>query len=202
MTELPVTLYGTHLGELVRAQDRALLRWSPEAEERFGVNSHSAQPGPPGRTLTRPGRPSRSSAACFPRAPTSTASPPQRRWRATTSSACWPRSAPISRARSRSAARVSTPSREMLSPAEVGALLDRADGYLVGGGGSAVPGVQRKLTLTRDRRTVDARQRLGRIHPHSQADSARRTLVGRRRGLPAARRRRARARAIRDPRRA
>jgi serine/threonine-protein kinase HipA len=38
---------------------------------------------------------------------------------------------------------------ELLSPAQIGQLLRTASGFLVGGGGSALPGYQRKLTLTR-----------------------------------------------------
>lgn len=38
---------------------------------------------------------------------------------------------------------------EKLDIDTVGALLDRASGFLIGGGGSALPGFQRKLTLTR-----------------------------------------------------
>ncbi len=38
---------------------------------------------------------------------------------------------------------------ELLSESEIGALIDTATGFLVGGGGSALPGFQRKLTLTR-----------------------------------------------------
>ncbi|WP_341580034.1 type II toxin-antitoxin system HipA family toxin [Microbacterium schleiferi] len=38
---------------------------------------------------------------------------------------------------------------EKLDIDAVGALLDRASGFLIGGGGSALPGFQRKLTLTR-----------------------------------------------------
>ena len=37
----------------------------------------------------------------------------------------------------------------LLNPQEIGVLLDNASGYVIGGGGSALPGFQRKITLTR-----------------------------------------------------
>lgn len=45
--------------------------------------------------------------------------------------------------------RVASREPEVLSAEDVGALLEDAPGFLVGGGGSALPGFQRKLTLTR-----------------------------------------------------
>ena len=148
MTELPVTLYGTRLGELVRDRDRALLRWSPEAEERFGINStvlsHGLRVGlastrytesffggllPEGAHLDR-------LAAAVQVASNDLVG------LLAAVGADLAGALVVGNARQHSEP-------EELSTAEVGALLDRADGFLVGGGGSAVPGVQRKLTLTR-----------------------------------------------------
>jgi serine/threonine-protein kinase HipA len=147
--ELPVTLYGTHLGELVRSGDRALLRWSDDAAERWGVNatvlsrglrvgfSNTAQTEsffggllPEGVHLDRLAA------------------------HAQTASNDLVGLLAIVGADLAGALRVGS-ERESTDPEILGteqliALLDSADGFLVGGGGSALPGFQRKLTLTRE----------------------------------------------------
>lgn len=150
MTEgLPVTLYGTHLGRLIRSGDRALLRWSAEAEERWRINSPVLS-----RTL-RVGLHDREATESF-------------------FGGLLPEGVHLDRLAQQEqvasndlvglleavgadlagALRVgeghgrSEP--ETLTVEEVSVLLERADGFLVGGGGSALPGFQRKLTLTRD----------------------------------------------------
>ena len=44
-SELPVILYGLRIGELVRTGGRALLRWSDAAERRWGINSPALSNG-------------------------------------------------------------------------------------------------------------------------------------------------------------
>ena len=149
MDELPVSLYGTHLGELVGERGRALLRWSIDAEERFGLNSPILS-----RSL-RVGFGSAEQTESF-------------------FGGLLPEGVHLDRLATQvqaasndlvgllgavgadlaGALRVGHPRErsepETLSIDEVVALLDRADGFLVGGGGSALPGFQRKLTLTRE----------------------------------------------------
>jgi len=145
--ELPVSLYGTHVGELVSSGGKAILRWSPEAEERWGINS---------AVLSRSLRVSLSSiehtesffGALLPegrhldRLATSAK---------TVSNDLLGLLAHVG-ADLAGALRVGQPrdptEPQALSLIEVAALLDSASGFLVGGGGSALPGFQRKLTLT------------------------------------------------------
>jgi serine/threonine-protein kinase HipA len=146
--ELAVSLYGTHLGELVRGGDRALFRWSADAERRWGLNSgalsQSLRVGFTSTELTE---------SFF--------------------GALLPEGIHLDRLARESkvasddlvgllaqvgadlagALQVGDPREarepEQLVEHEIALLLDQASGFLVGGGGSALPGFQRKLTLTR-----------------------------------------------------
>lgn len=148
MDELPVWLYGTHIGELVRTSGRAFLRWSSEAEERWGINSpvmsRHLRVGfsnvdqtesffgallPEGRHLDRLATaarvPSNDLVGLFAYVGADLAGA-------------------LSIGDSRAASEPQT-----LDGDEIARLLDRAEGFLIGGGGSALPGFQSKLTLTR-----------------------------------------------------
>ena len=147
---LPVALYGTHLGHLERVGRRAVLRWSTEAEERWGVGSTVLS------TSLRVGTDSADLSEAF-----FGALLPEGEHIARLA-----REAKVDRAdllgllaevgadlagalkveQSRDESRGEP---ETLDSVEVAALLTRADGFLLGGGGSALPGFQRKLTLTR-----------------------------------------------------
>ncbi|MGC0369256.1 type II toxin-antitoxin system HipA family toxin [Microbacterium sp. SLBN-111] len=148
---LPVVLYGTLIGHLEREGPRAVLRWSHEAERRWGLRSRVLS------ASLRVGDESADRSEAF-------------------FGALLPEGEHIARlAREVKVDRgdllgllaevgadlagalriVGAPAREAgepeeLAPAEVSALLDRAEGFLLGGGGSALPGFQRKLTLTRE----------------------------------------------------
>ncbi|WP_314453609.1 HipA domain-containing protein [uncultured Microbacterium sp.] len=148
---LPVVLYGTTIGHLERQGSRAVLRWSREAEQRWGLRSRALS------ASLRVGEDSADLSESF-------------------FGALLPEGEHIARlareikvdrgdlvgllaevgADLAGALRVAgtggAPRRdpEALSAAEVAALLERADGFLLGGGGSALPGFQRKLTLTRE----------------------------------------------------
>lgn len=148
---LPVVLYGTMVGYLEREGAGAVLRWSAEAERRWGLGSRVLS------ASLRVGQESVELSESF-------------------FGALLPEGEHIARlAREvkvdrgdlvgllaevgadlagalRVAPATSRTARdpETLTTDEVGALLDRADGFLIGGGGSALPGFQRKLTLTRD----------------------------------------------------
>lgn len=150
MTEgdLPVTLFGTHIGELTSIDGKAALRWSEDAEERWGFNSP---------VLSRSLRVSLTSVE-------STESffgalLPEGRHLGRLATAAKTVSSDLLGllryvgADLAGALRVgdtrSPAPPEVLSPDDVAALLRGASGFLVGGGGSALPGFQRKLTLTR-----------------------------------------------------
>jgi len=146
---LSVSLFGTHIGELTPGAGSALLHWSREAEERWGLNSP---------VLSRNLRVSLVSTE------------------ATESffGALLPEGRHINRLATEAktvsndlfgllryvgsdlagALRVGGPvsptEPETLTNEAVAALLASASGFLVGGGGSALPGFQRKLTLTRE----------------------------------------------------
>lgn len=148
---LRVVLYGTTVGHLERQGPRAVLRWSPDAEQRWGLRSRALS------ASLRVGEDSADLSESF-------------------FGALLPEGEHIARlarevkvdrgdlvgllaevgADLAGALRIVgtkvVPQREpeTLSTAEVSALLDRADGFLLGGGGSALPGFQRKLTLTRE----------------------------------------------------
>lgn len=148
---LPVTLAGTRIGELVRQSDgRALLRWSSEAETRWGLNSpvlsRSLRVGfataeqtesffgallPEGQHLERLARETR--------VPSDDLVGLLAEVGADLAGAL----------RVGAAREPSEP--EPLTAEAIDALLAAAPGFLVGGGGSALPGFQRKLTLTRER---------------------------------------------------
>ena len=149
MTDLPVTLFGTHIGELTPVGGKALLRWSDDAEERWALNSP---------VLSRSLRVSDSSVE--------------------QTESFFGALLPEGRHIERLAANAKTTSNDLLgllryvgsdlagalrvgdprNPTApetltvdgVALLLASASGFLVGGGGSALPGFQRKLTLTRD----------------------------------------------------
>jgi serine/threonine-protein kinase HipA len=146
---LAVTLFGTRIGELTALGGRALLRWSPGAEERWGLNSpvlsRSLRVG-----LTDVERSESFFGALLPEG---------RHLGQLAVSAKTVSSdllgllghvgADLAGALRVGGVREPAPP-EPLSTAEVAALLTSASGFLVGGGGSALPGFQRKLTLTRD----------------------------------------------------
>lgn len=146
--ELPVSLYGTHIGELFRVSGRAMFRWSADAEERWGLNSpvlsRSLRVGfssseqvesffgallPEGIHLDRLAKDARVSSSDLIGLLAHVGSDLA------------------------GALRVGDPREasepQELTAEEVGLLLDAASGFLVGGGGTALPGFQRKLTLTR-----------------------------------------------------
>lgn len=147
---LPVRLYGTRIGDLVRLRDgRALLRWSAEAESRWGLNSpvlsQSLRVGfatseqtesffgallPEGQHLERLARDRRVQSDDLVGMLAAVG-------------------ADLAGALSVGEPREATEP-QRLTAAEVDRLLADAAGFLVGGGGSALPGFQRKLTLTRD----------------------------------------------------
>lgn len=146
--ELPVTLYGTHVGELFSSRGRAGFRWSGDAEAQWGLNSEVLS-----QSLRVGFANSEQTESFF--------------------GALLPEGVHLDRLAK--AAKVSSDdlvglldhvgadlagalrvgdSRQATEPvalteSEVSLLLDNASGFLVGGGGSALPGFQRKLTLTR-----------------------------------------------------
>lgn len=147
--ELPVSLYGTHIGELVSlGRSRSIFRWSDAADERWGLNSAALSMD------LRIGSTNEEQTDSF-------------------FGALLPEGAHLDRlaveakvasndvagllghvgADLAGALRVGDEraAREpvVLTTEEIEQLLVRASGFLVGGGGSALPGFQRKLTLTR-----------------------------------------------------
>lgn len=147
--ELPVELYGTHLGELVRTRGGlALFRWSADAEERWGINS----PVLSQKILVGSSNVEASESffgALLPEGEHLGA---------------LAREAQVDRAdlvgllaavgadlagalRVADTLRHSEP--QVLTTDGLVQLLNRADGFLLGGGGSALPGFQRKLALSR-----------------------------------------------------
>jgi serine/threonine-protein kinase HipA len=154
--ELPVRLHGTHLGDLVTTTGAgrgaraggAILRWSRDAEQRWGLNSAALS-----RSL-RVGFSSIGQTESF-------------------FGALLPEGRHLERlaadakvvttdltgllahvgADLAGALQVGDPREarepELLTTEQIDQLLTRASGFLVGGGGSALPGFQRKLTLTR-----------------------------------------------------
>ena len=147
--ELPVSLYGTHVGELVSlGRSRSILRWSDGAGERWGLNSATLSMN------LRVGSVNEEQTDSF-------------------FGALLPEGAHLDRlaveakvasndvvgllghvgADLAGALRVGDEriARDpaVLTAEEVEQLLVRASGFLVGGGGSALPGLQRKLTLSR-----------------------------------------------------
>ncbi|MBT9607958.1 HipA domain-containing protein [Microbacterium sp.] len=147
---LPVSLYGTMIGHLERDGSRAVLRWSTEAEQRWGLRSRvlsaSLRVGdddadlsesffgallPEGEHIARLAREVKVDRGDLVGLLTEVG-------------------ADLAGAlRISGAAPRADRDPEALSSAQVGGLLDSADGFLLGGGGSALPGFQRKLTLTR-----------------------------------------------------
>jgi serine/threonine-protein kinase HipA len=146
--ELPVSLYGTHVGELTQIDGRALLRWSTDAEQRWGVNSpvlsHGLRVGlsshdatesffggllPEGVHIDTLAREAKCSSADLVGLLAHVG-------------------ADLAGALRVGETGIATPP-QMLDSAEINRLLTQASGFLVGGGGSALPGFQRKLTLTR-----------------------------------------------------
>lgn len=147
--ELPVSLYGTHIGELLGIRGgRAMLRWSDDAEDRWGINSavlsQSLRVG-----FTSADQTESFFGALLPEG------------------THLDRLAKVAKVASDNligllnhvgadlagALRVgdarAAKEPEVLTEDEVSRLLESASGFLVGGGGSALPGFQRKLTLTR-----------------------------------------------------
>ncbi|NYF09474.1 serine/threonine-protein kinase HipA [Leifsonia sp. AK011] len=145
---LEVSLYGTVIGELVRGRGGADFRWSDAAERRWGLNSAVLS-----RSLLV-GTTNRGQAESF-------------------FGALLPEGMHLDRLAKEAkvasddlvgllehvgadlagALRIGRPrdatEPDRLSEREVSLLLDTASGFLVGGGGTALPGFQRKLTLTR-----------------------------------------------------
>jgi serine/threonine-protein kinase HipA len=148
-TELQVTLFGTRIGELTAVAGKALLRWSDEAEERWGINSP---------VLSRNLRVS--FAGVEPTESFFGALLPEGRHierlaaEAKTVSNDLLGLLRYVGADLAGALRIGDPRNptdpQSLTTEEVAALLSYASGFLVGGGGSALPGFQRKLTLTRE----------------------------------------------------
>lgn len=151
MTErdLPVTLFGTHIGELTSVDNRALLRWADDAEERWGLNSPVLSRNLR-VSLTNTDQTESFFGALLPEG---------RHLNQLASSAKTVSSDLVGLLRYvgadlagalRVGHRPDPLPPEVLTSGEVAALLSSASGFLVGGGGSALPGFQRKLTLTRE----------------------------------------------------
>lgn len=146
---LPARLYGTHIGDLVRADGGALLIWSAEAVDRWGLNSPILS-----RNL-RVGTSDVESTESF-----FGALLPEGRHLQTLATAVKTSSSDLVGmlaavgADLAGALQVGEPAEarppEELTEDQIAVLLSSASGFLVGGGGSALPGFQRKLTLTRD----------------------------------------------------
>ena len=146
---LSVALYGTEIGTLARAADgRALLRWSPDAERRWGLNastlSHNLRVGTSDAAATE---------SFF------GALLPEGQWLANLAREVHVNGtdlvglleqvgADLAGALSVGDPRVATEPRTVDS-SELNLMLERASGFLLGGGGSALPGFQRKLALSR-----------------------------------------------------
>jgi len=147
--ELPVTLYGTYIGELTRTGDRAFLRWSDEAEQRWGLNSPALSYGlrvgststdqseaffgallPEGNGLNqlarRAGAASNDLIGIFDAVGADLAG-----------------ALAIGRRGEREA------DIRLLDDDELAETVRNAHGFIVGGGGSAVAGIQNKVALTR-----------------------------------------------------
>lgn len=153
---LEVELYGTTIGSLVDASDRrALLEWSPAAGERWGMNSPALSLGlrvgvssaeltesffgallPEGEHIARLAREVKVDRGDLIGLLAKVGADLAGALRIRTME---PQEARDSAARDP----------EALDETRVAQLLHRADGFIVGGGGSALPGFQRKLTLTR-----------------------------------------------------
>ncbi len=145
---LPVTLYGTDIGVLDRVGGRSLFTWSPAAEQRWGLNSPALS-----RNL-RVGKTDAGATESF-----FGALLPEGQWlvnlardvKVTSSDLVGlftEVGADLAGALTVGAGRkVGEP--HTIDEQELGLLLEQASGFLMGGGGSALPGFQRKLTLTR-----------------------------------------------------
>ncbi len=148
---LNVTLYGTTLGYLERDGRQALFRWASDAERRWGLGSpilsmslrvgmHSADLTesffgamlPEGEHIARLAREVKADRGDLLGLLAEVGADLAGALRIERTSAGSSRE-PVA-----------------LDAAEVSALVERANGFLLGGGGSALPGFQRKLTLTRD----------------------------------------------------
>ncbi|WP_426626149.1 type II toxin-antitoxin system HipA family toxin [Leifsonia sp. McL0607] len=146
--ELAVTLYGRDLGELVRRDGRAFLRWSSEAEETWGVNSSALSNG------LRVGLSSIDATEAFFGAllPEGIALDELARRSGAASNDLVGifQSVGADLAGALTVGRRGTRSEppRILSHDELRAAVRTAHGFVVGGGGSAVAGVQRKLALT------------------------------------------------------
>ena len=146
-SSLPVVLYGTEIGDLVEVDGRTLLRWSAAAEERWGLNSS---------VLSRHLRVGRSDVdrtesffgALLPEG--NLLETLARELRVSSSDLRGLLAAvggDLAGALVIGGEQVPA-APERLTEAQIGELLRTANGYLVGGGGSALPGFQRKLTLS------------------------------------------------------
>lgn len=146
--ELPVWLYGTFLGTLSRARDGALLAWARPAEDRWGLNSPVLS-----RNL-RVGTADVATTESFFGAflPEGNHLQTLATEVKTSSSDLVGMLAAVG-ADLAGALQVGEPAQarepEVLGGDDIVVLLQRASGFLVGGGGSALPGFQRKLTLSR-----------------------------------------------------
>ncbi|MCS5718283.1 HipA domain-containing protein [Herbiconiux sp. CPCC 205763] len=153
--ELPVRLHGTHLGELVGAETgrsgrggSVVLRWSRDAEERWGLNSpvlsRSLRVG-----FSSPDLTDSFFGALLPEGRH------LERLAAETKSTTTDLLGLLTRigADLAGALQIGDPREarepQLLTTEQIDQLLAGASGFLVGGGGSALPGFQRKLTLTR-----------------------------------------------------
>jgi len=145
---LPVSLYGTHLGHLSRSPRGARFTWSTEAEARWGINS------PVLSQHLVVGSDERGSAESY-----FGALLPEGQWlerlarRAAVASSDLVGLFAAVGADLAGALVVGSPSTptapQKLEGAELALVLDEASNFLVGGGGTALPGFQQKVTLTR-----------------------------------------------------
>ncbi|TFC06412.1 type II toxin-antitoxin system HipA family toxin [Cryobacterium mannosilyticum] len=147
--DLPVTLYGIHIGELARTGGGGtLFRWSDDAEERWGFNSpvlsRSLRVG-----FSNVARTESFFGALLPEGQNLVNLAREVKVASNDLLGILEKvGADLAGALRVGSAHEATES-ENLTGDEVDALLANASGFLVGGGGSALPGFQRKLTLTR-----------------------------------------------------
>ena len=145
---LEVSLYGTLIGELARGRGGAQFQWSNDAEKRWGINSAVLS-----RSLlvgtTNRGQAESFFGALLPEGIHLDRLAKEAKVASDDLVGLLQHvGADLAGALRIGRTRIASDP-ERLSEQEVSLLLDTASGFLVGGGGTALPGFQRKLTLTR-----------------------------------------------------